>query len=448
MLRLNNISLARAAAIAMIVATAFTAGCEKSVFQSANNVAVTMKDIPAVRLNYRYEGDVPAPEVAQSGQPVEEKNAAVQADFDTNRTQELLDRTVTSPDKKSVLAVYRNVFDQSSESRLDMYTPDGKLIRKITPEAMAVHFPDTIVWSPDSVSVAFVAMLRAVGVQPLDPTASPVPVPTIAAGIENTVPETANSNIDPEPSVAPTESVPDAAAPTGILTYRTEQIYICDAAGSSLKALTQNEGLIYFYFAWSPDSSMLAAMAATRRDWQYFELVAASKGEVLIPQGRLRVVEKNGRERRLEDNLSSVRPVWSPDSAKIAIAFDNQIRLYDAAGTAPTQAAIPLRNQLLISAQAYDIEQQRIGQAENTNTEANTAANAEPAPEQLPNTLPDEKLLVSFNPIVEIQWPSDSLLYLKTAYIRRMKIETESVTSFSRWHRLVLSAQQDAVPAR
>jgi hypothetical protein len=33
------------------------------------------------------------------------------------------------------------------------------------------------------------------------------------------------------------------------------------------------------------------------------------------------------------------------------------------------------------------------------------------------------------------------LLYLETAYLRRMKNEVESVRSFSRWHRLILSVQ-------
>src|SRR5205085_11551401 len=115
------------------------------------------------------------------------------------------------------------------------------------------------------------------------------------------------------------------------------------------KALTENEGLIYFYYAWSPDSSMLAALATTAREWKYLDVLTSSKGEIMTPQGRPRVIEKNGRERRLDDNQTPVRPVWSPDSAKIATAFDNQIRIYDAVGTNPSQAAIPLRNQLLLS---------------------------------------------------------------------------------------------------
>ena len=104
---------------------------------------------------------------------------------------------------------------------------------------------------------------------------------------------------------------------------------------------------------------MLAALATTAREWKYLEIVAGSKGETMVPLGRPRIIEKNGRERRLDDNLTAVHPVWSPDSAKVAAAFDTQIRIYDANGTNPTQAAIPLRNQLLISSQAYDRDQQR-----------------------------------------------------------------------------------------
>jgi hypothetical protein len=55
--------------------------------------------------------------------------------------------------------------------------------------------------------------------------------------------------------------------------------------------------------------------------------------------------------------------------------------------------------------------------------------------------LPDEKQLVSYNPIVEIAWTQPDLLYLKTAYVKRMKNEPDNVTSFARWHRVVLTPQ-------
>ncbi|MCC6826529.1 MAG: hypothetical protein IT172_12395 [Acidobacteria bacterium] len=416
----------RRAASAIIAASSLLAACGGGEHNSNVTVVASLAALPSVRLNYRYEPDVPGPTLPEAA--AEERNAAVQTDFDEHRPHEQLDRTITSPDKKNVLAVYRNVTDLSSEYRLDIYSPDGKLLRKVTPDAMAAHFPDTIVWSPDSSSVAFVAMLRAL--TPL-PAATPSPAASVPAG------ETADPNANAAPETTPAAAAPTPAAPANVLTFRTEQIYICNADGSGLKPLTQNDGLIYFYYVWSPDSAMLAALALTAREWRYLEVLADQKGAMMIPVGRPRVIEKNGRERRLDDNLSAVHPVWSPDSSKVAEAFDTQVRIYDATGTNPTQAAIPLKNQLLLSSQAYDRQQQRMAAngAENTNS-----VDAETQPQA---TLPDEKLLVSYNPIVEIAWPNDDLIYLKTAYLKRMKNEAENVTSFVRWHRLVLSAQAE-----
>ncbi len=410
--------------------------CQSPLFDKKEPVKVSMGDTPAVRLNNRYESDVPAPTIEQS-QSAEERNPAIQADFDSNRLTELLDKTIVSPDKKRIVAVYHRISDLSSEYRLDMYTSDGKLLKKMTADSMAVHFPDTIVWSPDSTLVAFVAMIRVA--DPMAGLTLPTPSVTPIASDANTA---IDANTDP--AAAPV-TAPTAAAPTGILTFRTEQIYLCGADGGGVKPITQNDGLIYFYYTWSPDSSMLVAMAATAREWRYIEVLADQKGEMMVPQGRLRVIEKNGRERRLDDNLTAVRPVWSPDSAKIAAAFETQVRIYDAVGTNPTQAAIPLRNQLLISSQAYDRNQQRASQAGNTDANAPVST---PEPNEPVSTLPDEKLLVSYNPIVEIAWTAEDLLYLQTAYLRRMKTETDSVRSFSRWHRLILTTQATATPAK
>jgi hypothetical protein len=428
---LNSNRILQKIAIITAAAGLLASGCSSGVSNNGTTVTVAMRDVPAVRLNYRYEADVPAPTLNTVA--AEDRNPAVQADFDANRPQEMLERTLTSPDKKRVLAIYRQVADLSSEFRLDIYTPDGKPLKKVTAETMAVHFPDTIVWSPDSSAVAFVAMLRAT--VSLTPTVSPTP-----AAVDTATPATGSGG-NVEPTIAPTAPTP--AAPTGILTFRTEQIYMCNADGGALKALTQNEGLIYFYYVWSPDSTMLAALATTAREWRYLEVIAEGKGEAMIPLGRPRVIEKNGRERRLDDNLTAVHPVWSPDSAKIADAFETQVRIYDANGTTPTQAAIPLKNQLLLSAQAYDREQSRI--AANSAADANTAT--APTPDQPMTTLPDEKLLVSYNPIVEVAWTADDLLYAKTAYLKRMKNTADNVTSYSRWHRLVLSPQAIAPTA-
>lgn len=404
-------------------------GCESKLFQQQNDLPPTVGSVPAVRLNFRYEPDVPAPAGDAAKPAVETRSEAIQAHFDTARPQEVLDKTISSPDKKRIAAVYHKVTDYSSEYRLDMYSADGKLLRKLTSDAMAVHFPDTIVWSPDSASLAFVAMIRVVapdlGITP------PAALPPI--GNSNSA---ADANVDP--AIVAEPAAPTPAAPTGILTFRTEQIYTCTADGTGVKAITENEGIIYFYYAWSPDSTMLVSLAATAREWRFLEVASNGKNEAMVPQGRPRIIEKNGRERRLDDNQTSVRPVWSSDSTKVAAAFDTQVRIYDATGVNPTQAAIPLRNQLLISSQAYDRNQQRLAQTGNTETGGETTP--QPTPEQL-STLPDEKLLVSYNPIVEIAWTADDTLYLQTAYLRRMKNEADNVLSFSRWHRLIFTAQ-------
>lgn len=441
--------LKKPAYLALIAIVMITAGCRSDQDQPQGQAITSLKDVPAVRLNYRYEPDVPAPGDTKRTAG-EERNAAVQNDFDQNRPQELLDKTVLSPDGKRVLAVYHKVSDLQAEFRLDMYSPDGRLLRKITADAMAVHFPDTILWSPDSSTVAFVAMIRGAALEPVDTPAT-----------ESEIRGNTNSNTAPTPSpdansntnTEPTEASPEAnantetAAPTpvppaNVLTFRTEQIYTCNADGDGIKPITQNEGLIYFYYVWSPDSSMLTALAATGREWQYLQYRADEKGEIFVPVGRPRIVEKTGRERRLDDALTPVQPVWSPDSAKVACAFDSQVRIYDAGGNAPTQAAVPLRNNLLLSSQAFDIEQQSKLNAANSQVDANTNTNTQAANTgTAPTTLPDEKTLVSFNPIVGLSWPSEEQLYFQTAFIKRMKNELDSVTSFPRWHHLILTPQ-------
>ena len=70
--------------------------------QSNTETPQTMRDVPAVRLNYRYEPDVPPPAMENTQRSDADRNAAVQADFDNGRSQELLDgSTITSPDKKA-----------------------------------------------------------------------------------------------------------------------------------------------------------------------------------------------------------------------------------------------------------------------------------------------------------------------------------------------------------
>ena len=420
-------------ALALMTIGILLSGCQKNALTGGSGTVTPLKNVQSVRLNFRYEPDVPAPAETGKQAAAETLNPAIQADFDQSRVQEVLDATITSPDSKRVLAVYHQASDQPSEFRLDMYSGDGKVLKRITPDAMAVHFRETIRWAPDSTGVAFVAMTRA---QPMSDGQTSPPVPVI----DQPQASDANQNAADANSNAATTPVSTPAAPNAVLTFRTEQIYMCGADGDNTRALTQNEGLIYFYYVWSPDSTMLAALAATSREWQIMNDRADLASEVFLPIGRPRLVERNGRERRLDDGLTSVHPVWSPDSSKAATAFDTQVRVYDAGGNPPTQAAIPVRNQLLISSQTYDRQQADKLNAPNSNIELATNSNSAPQP----STLPDPSTLVSFNPIINLSWPQDDILYLETAFVRRMKNEADSAVSFSRWHRLVFTPQPAA----
>ena len=59
-------------------------------------------------------------------------------------------------------------------------------------------------------------------------------------------------------------------------------------------------------------------------------------------------------------------------------------------------------------------------------------------------TLPDESSLVSFNPIITLEWTANEMLYLQTGYIKQMKNEADSARSYLRWHRLIFSPQASA----
>lgn len=427
--------------IVVLTLLLLTAACQKSIFNSPTVSPSTLKDVPALRLNFRYEADVPAPSDPNNVAQSEEKNAAVQADFDASRPQEILVKTILSPNKQRFLTVYQRLGDPDYNYRLDMYAADGKFLRRVSPETMAVRFPDVIVWSPDSATVAFVAVAREGGIN------STMPLPNANANTNtNTAANSAanaNANTEATPeTTAPVTPVGDPAP--NVVTFRTEQIYIANSEGLDLKPITQNEGLIYYYFVWSPDSSMLAAMAATYQEWFVLQGRADRANEVFVPLGRPRTVEKTGRERRLDDNLTAVRPVWSPDSAKVAVGYNSenkpsQIRIYDAVGDQPTQAAVPIRNQLRFSSQAYD---QKVNNEQNpqVNVDANSNANVS----QPSTTLPDENTLVSFQPIIALEWTADNMLYFQTGFVKIYR-SGDGARSSLRWHRLVLSPQATAI---
>ena len=166
-----------------------------------------------------------------------------------------------------------------------MYSPDGKLLRKLTSDTMAAHFPETIRWSPDSTTLAFVAILRVFQTPATTPATTPENATQPVTDVNANTAEPANTEtqqtVAPSPATAPTP-----AAPTGILAFRTEQIYICNADGGGVKPLTQDDGLKYFYYAWSPDSTMLVARCDSDR-MESFCQYRGRKGRADDPVGTL-----------------------------------------------------------------------------------------------------------------------------------------------------------------
>src|ERR1041385_443406 len=368
--------------------------CKNAIDRQQNVTPKVLRDVPARNLAYRFSPDVspPSSEIEDL-----DKFAAVANDFSTKRKDEALLRTVVSPDGRRVLALYGTADEPGSTFRIDLYNSDGQFLRNLIPPDLACVFPETVTWSPDGNFINFIAHKR---VAP-SPTPTPLDVPEAEPG----------GSPAPSPSIAPL--FPSVAS------FSTEQIYICNRDGYDLKPLTSREGLIYFYFVWAPDGHAVAALACKEDEWN------ARERQYKLPAGRPRLIAPDGSERLLDDALTDALPVWSPDASKIATAFDSDIAIYDAGGKTPTQARIPLGDQLLTASVAYDQKTT----VKKTNSNANATQTASSAP----------SMPASFNPIVRLDWRRPETLYFQTAYVRLMPNET--INTFQRWHVLNISAQ-------
>jgi hypothetical protein len=379
-------------------------GC-KSVIQRQDVRPRVLRDVPARVLAYRLDADVDAPR--QQIDDPGEKLQAIQKDFSTRRTDDALIRTVKSPDGNRVLALYGTDEEPTSAFRIDLYSSDGQFLRNLSPPTLSCVFPETVAWSPDNNLVTFIAHRRA--------TASPSPTPPVV--------------ID-EPSGSPQPSPTVAPAFAAVAAFQTEQIYVCNRDGYDLKPLTAREGLIYFAFAWAPDAHALVALACKESEWE------ARERQSKLPVGRPRLLTADGQERLLDDGLAEALPVWSPDSSKVATAFDTDVAIYDAATDKPTQARLPLRDQLIAASVVYEQKAgaKKAQQGNKGNSGASPVASTSPAPQSSSQGVP-----ASFNPIVRLEWPSPERLYFQTAYI--LMLPSEPLITFPRWHVLQLSAQ-------
>jgi len=372
----------------------FALGC-KTVIDRQDVRPKVLRDVPARNLAYRFSPDVSPPQADIDD--TSEKFPAVANEFAGKRKDDALLRTVVSPDRRRVLALYGAADDPGSTFRIDLYNSEGQFLRNVIPPSLACVFPDTVTWSPDGTFINFIAHRRDM------PRPTPTPL-----------------DAEPEPEASPTASpsVPPLFAP--VASFNTEQIYICNRDGYDLKPLTAREGLIYFYFVWAPDGRALAALACKEDEWN----VREQQGK--LPAGRPRMIAPDGNERLLDDALTEALPVWSPDASKIATAFESDVAIYDSAGKTPTQARLPLGEQLIAASVAYD--------QKTSMKKANTNANSGTHPVSSTPAVP-----ASFNPIVRLDWRSPEMLYFQTAYVRLMRSET--INTFQRWHLLNISAQ-------
>jgi len=373
----------------------FAAGC-KTVIDRQNVTPRVLRDVPARNLAYRLSPDVspPSSEIDDF-----DKFAAVANDFSTKRKDEILLRTVVSPDGRRVLALYGTADEPRPTFRIDLYNSDGQFLRNLIPPELSCVFPETVMWSPDGNFINFIAHRRVL------PSPSPTPLD---------VPE-------PEPGASPAPSPSIGPLFPSVASFSTEQIYICNRDGYDLKPLTSREGLIYFYFVWAPDGHAMAALACKEDEWN------ARERQFKLPAGRPRLIAPDGSERLLDDALTDALPVWSPDASKIATSFETDVAIYDASAKTPTQARLPLGDQLLTASVAYDQKTTVRKATDNSNANANQTASSAPS------------VPASFNPIVRLDWRRPETLYFQTAYVRLMPNET--INTFQRWHVLNISAQ-------
>lgn len=376
----------------LLIASLFSAGCRKGLLDKRSVAPRSLRDVPAQKLAYNFQADVATPPGISDSQIANTRLEAVQKDFDERRKDDALVRTVTSPDGQRVLALYETGDTAPNTFRIDMYATAGTFLRNVSPPDLAGVFIATVAWSPDGNSIAFIARRSATA----QSTAQPPDVLPVAPP-------------------APSESAAPIFAP--VQTFNTEQIYICNRDGFDLKPLTARDGLIYFYLAWSPDNSSLVALACTEKEWN-------SRSAELLPAGRPRLVNTTGQERLLDDGLTDVLPVWSPDASKVATAYGTDVAIYDAVTEMPTSARVALREPLLAASAVYDEKNLKKPGNKTGETASKPQSGAPP---------------VSFNPVVRLEWARPETLYVETGFLRLYS--NEPVSKDLRWHKLDWSVQ-------
>jgi hypothetical protein len=405
----------------MLAATVSGSGC-RAVRESAGlSVAPkSLADVPAERLAFRFE-----PDVAEDALPerlrrddAEEPLAAIKTAFETQRPADALIRTVPDPTGQRALALY-GTSETDTDFRIDLYSTTGQFIRNILPADLTGVFPAEVAWSPEGSQIIFS------GVRNPALAASPTPPETAPA------PPDLQPTPEPVPGASPLPSPTAAPIIPSTQTFRTEQVYVGDRDGYNLRPLTMREGLIYFQLAWSPDGRQVAALACKEDEWE------AQRAAGTLHAGRPRIITPDGRERLLDDRLTPVAPVWSPDGTKVATAFDYDVAVYDAAVSAPTGAGLSLREPLRAASVEYDTRVFRKGEPQGKGA----AQPEKPAPQPSAPQAAGGDVLISLNPFVRLEWTEPETLYAQTAFVRFYSNDPVPTFKYTRWHRIRLSPQ-------
>ncbi|MGI9107555.1 MAG: TolB family protein [Pyrinomonadaceae bacterium] len=408
---------------ALVIFVCMVGGCRQVVQKLGMNVQPrALRDVPAARLAFRLETDIGEdrlPENLRTDAP-EELFATIKTQFETNRKDEALLRTVVSPDGLRALALYDpgGTVPIENTFRIDLYGADGMFVRNLLPPNLEGITLAAVAWSPDAQSFAFIGREKPLAAQP-----SPTP---------DDIAPTAPPVFDPNAVPTPTPSVAPFIAPVPV--FKTDQIYFCDRDGNNLRPLTTREGLIYLSLAWSPDSHALAALASKQDELD----ARLNEGRELA--GRPRIIERDGRERLLDDQLMDVVPVWSPDSTKVATASETDVAIYDVAGDPPTGARLPLRDPLFNASVTYDATQLKRATVPGKSDNKAPPVDAVPAP-AVTTASSTTTTPLSFNPVIRLEWVQPETLLVRTGFLRYYQNSPEPTRGYLRWHILHLSPQ-------
>ena len=269
----------------------------------------TLRDVPAVRLAFRFEADVAAENLPEQlkGDGAPEKNEAVARDFETRRPEEELLRTVTSPDGQRALALYATSETSGLDFRMDLYSSEGVFLRNIMPPNMVGAFYEEVAWSADGQHFAFLGFRNPAASATPDPgreTTAPPQLPRPASPATRRLATAAPTPLTPVPPRRPTTARPPPSPPSArrhlsIATHPPPR-----ATASSLDGLVADAQSSPLRLPRPMDARRAGAKRRAAR-----RLFTSTEGALL------------------DDSLADAAPAWSPDGAKVATDLERQWRI-------------------------------------------------------------------------------------------------------------------------